>query len=221
MTDLWSQALRAIRTNALPGLVLWLIAAAVVALYYGVPAAQPVFSAVAQAKTDGGFVFSIVATAVFAGLIPYLVNRGPVSTLVFLVFFWGYRGFEVDLLYRFQAWMFGSEPTVTTIVAKVAFDLFVYNVIWAAGLQLAGYAWKDGGYRWSALRGFWGRTFWTQRLPTALLSTWTVWLPVVALIYSLPGPLQIPLFNLAACFWSLVVASLTRKPAPLGKTTDG
>jgi hypothetical protein len=53
----------------------------------------------------------------------------------------------------------------------------------------------------------------------ALVSTWVVWLPVTSLVYSLPANLQIPLFNLAACFWSLVMNTLTaRKPADQAPT---
>jgi hypothetical protein len=200
---MWITALRAIRANTLPGLVLWTVAGAIVAIYYLFPAAQPAFDTVAAWKTWGGFLYSILATALFAGLIPAIVTRSPLPTLIFMVLFWGYRGLEIDLFYRFQAWLFGSEANFTTIAAKVAVDMFVYNVAWAASLQLLAYHWKDAGFRRGAFRGFDWKVYWSQRWPVTLLSTWVVWLPVVSLIYSLPLPLQIPLFNLAACFWSL------------------
>lgn len=217
---LWQEALAAIRQNFLPGVILWGIATLVVASYYVWPAAHPVFAAVAAGKAQGGFLFSVASTAVFAGLVPFLVlralprsrSRATMSLLIFLVVFWGYRGFEVDLLYRFQGWLFGTTVSFFSVAPKVLVDMFVYNVVWAAATQLLAYHWQSQGFRTTAFRGFDGRQFVTRRVPVALISTWVVWIPVVSLVYSLPGDLQIPLFNLASCFWSLVMATLTRDP---------
>jgi len=216
--SLWSDALSALRVNLLPGVVLWLIAAAAVCSYYFVGAARPFFEGLARWKAEGGFGYSIAATALFAGLIPFVFLKSLPATrtaatpslLVFLVLFWAYRGFEIDALYRFQGVMFGNEASVGTVVAKVAFDLFVYNVVWACNLQLGAYQWKHSGLGWSFFRQWPTRRHWTHDLPVSLLSTWVVWMPVVTLTYSLPADLQIPLFNLAACFWALVVATLTK-----------
>ncbi|HVZ15575.1 MAG TPA: hypothetical protein VG897_00540 [Terriglobales bacterium] len=220
-SSLWSDAIRAIRTNLLPGVVLWLIATAAVLSYFFVDAARPVFETLGRWKAEGGFLFSIVATGVFAGLIPFLVLKAfpatrktaTLSAAVFMTLFWAYRGFEIDVIYRFNALMFGNVASLGTVAAKVAFDLFVYNVVWAASLQLGAYQWKNSGLGWKFLRTWPTRRHWTRDLPVALLSTWVVWLPVVTLTYSLPSDLQIPLFSLAACFWALVVATLTRPKA--------
>jgi hypothetical protein len=211
------ESLRAIRQNFVPGLVIWTVAALVVAAYYLVPATSGFFQTIAAWKASGGFLYSFAATALFAGLIPFAFlmvmpatrAQATGSALAFLLIFWGYRGVEIDLLYRLQGVMFGTAPAVGTIAAKVAFDLFVYNVVWAAGLQLLVYHWKNHRYRLKAFHGFHWHEFFTKRLPVAVVSTWVIWLPVVTLVYSLPADLQIPLFNLAACFWSMVVATLT------------
>ena len=39
-----------------------------------------------------------------------------------------------------------------------------------------------------------------------LLSTWLVWIPATAIIYSLPSALQVPLFSLTLCFFVLLVS---------------
>lgn len=217
---IWKESLAAIRHNFRPGVVLWVIAALVVAAYYFLPATQPFFDTVAGWKAQGGFLYSFVATALFGGLIPFAFlwalpatrATATVPVLLFMLGVWGYRGVEIDLLYRFQGWMFGNEATLSVVASKVAFDLFVYNVVWAAGFQLLTYHWKNHQFRFSAFRGFHWKEFWTRRVPVALVSTWVVWFPVVTLVYSLPANLQIPLFNLAACFWALVVATLTKVP---------
>ena len=215
---LWKDALAAIRSNFAPGLVLWGIAAVIVFCYYAVGPARPAFDEIARWKYEGGFLYSIVATGVFAGVIPFVFlwsrpatrKDSTWATLVFMTGFWAYRGLEIDALYRFQGFLFGNDPTFATVAAKVAVDMFVYNLFWAASLQLLSYHWKNSGFKAAAFRGFAWRDYFRRRLPMALVSTWVVWLPVVTLTYSLPSDLQIPLFNLAACFWALVVATLTR-----------
>jgi hypothetical protein len=45
-------------------------------------------------------------------------------------------------------------------------------------------------------------------VPT-LLATWAVWIPLMAIIYSLPLALQFPLFSLALTFWVLLLTYMT------------
>src|SRR4029453_12127273 len=47
-------------------------------------------------------------------------------------------------------------------------------------------------------------------LPT-LLATWAVWIPLMAIIYSLPLALQFPLFGLALTFWVLLLTYMTNR----------
>ena len=49
-----------------------------------------------------------------------------------------------------------------------------------------------------------------QKFATIQISAWIVWVPAVLIIYSLPANLQIPLFNLVLCFFSLVLAFVSR-----------
>jgi hypothetical protein len=53
-------------------------------------------------------------------------------------------------------------------------------------------------------------------VPATLMSTWAVWTPAVVIIYCLPPPLQIPLFNLVPCFWVIDgrIAESGRHPRP-------
>jgi predicted branched-subunit amino acid permease len=43
------------------------------------------------------------------------------------------------------------------------------------------------------------------------VTTWVVWIPGTAIIYSLPYPLQIPLFNLTLCFFVILVGVFSQK----------
>ena len=47
-------------------------------------------------------------------------------------------------------------------------------------------------------------------LPT-LLAIWAVWIPLMAIIYSLPFALQFPLFSVALTFWVLLLTYMTNR----------
>jgi len=44
-----------------------------------------------------------------------------------------------------------------------------------------------------------------------LVATWAVWIPLMAIIYSLPAALQFPLFSLALTFWVLLLTYMTNR----------
>jgi hypothetical protein len=44
-----------------------------------------------------------------------------------LIIDWAIMGVVVDGLYRFQAFMFGTDSSVATVAKKMAFDMFVWN----------------------------------------------------------------------------------------------
>jgi hypothetical protein len=222
-----STGVAGIKRNALPGLALQGFALLLVLMYYYVPALKPTFQAVADAKTAYGFTFSGVSTAVFGGLIPFLflLGTGQVprsrrfAEFLFYLGFWAYRGMEVDLLYRLQALMFGETPTVSTIVRKVLFDQFVYNIFWAGPGQTIFFLWKEQGFRARAVLPYLAPGKFIPSMITILFSTWMVWIPSVSIIYCLPLPLQIPLANLVLCFWVLLLTFVSRHPTSRPRTT--
>lgn len=212
------------RENALPGIILWIVAAAIVAGYFLYPPVTAALERLGRIKAAGGFLYSAIATGIFGGLIPFawrlFVNRGSPrdpdaapawQAGLFLCLFWTWKGVEIDLFYRAQALVFGSGATPGTIIPKVLVDQFVYNPLWAGWTQVLAYWWVEQRFRASALtdRALWGTM--GSRVVTILISTWGVWIPMVSIIYAMPGNLQIPLFNIALCFWSLMLASLTKE----------
>src|SRR5438105_2752872 len=48
-------------------------------------------------------------------------------------------------------------------------------------------------------------------LALVLIATWAVWIPLMAVIYSLPLALQFPLFALALAFWVLMMTYMTNR----------
>lgn len=205
--------------NLKPGLVLQAFALLILAVYFWVPASQPLFALVARWKADYGFAYSFASTAFFGGLVPFVYlwwsgafsGRNIAWVLGFYLLFWGIKGMEVDFFYRLQAGWFGTGNDWQTLATKVAVDQFLYSALWAApGITLL-YLWME--LDWSLSR-WWqamDRQFLCVKMPTVILSNWLVWIPAVSVVYAMPADLQIPLFNLVLCFWVLMLAVLNRR----------
>jgi len=212
----WQQTLTAVKANLVPGLILQAFALVLVLAYYFNPATHHALDIIAEFKNKMGWRYSIPATGIFGGLIPSLFLRlnprtrdaTPYSHVVFYILFWAYKGFEVDQFYQFQGWLFGNETTFLIISKKVFVDQFGYTGLYSVPTAAVIYYWKDSGFQFSSLKNLNWIAFQKTNLPKALLATWVVWIPSVAIIYSLPGPLQIPLFNIVLCFYSFLYITL-------------
>ncbi len=216
----WRSGLRAARANLLPAIVLQLAALALVLGYYLVPAIHAALDRLTALHERAGVGFAIVSTAIFGGILPFLYFRfsadGRASRYGWaqggaLTLFWAYKGLEVDLWYRLQAFMVGSGHTPGIIVRKVFLDQFVYCPIWAVPLTTLVYAWVESHFAGRTVAadvraGGWYR----RRVLPLLIGNIGVWVPAVAIIYLLPTPLQLPLQNIVLCFYTLVVAHQVR-----------
>lgn len=211
----WKTGLRGARANLIPGLCLQAGALSIVLAYSFSPDAREMLGHIERLRVDGGFWFSAISTPLFGGLIPFLYLRAhprtraryPWPHLLFFLAFWSVKGMEVDLLYRSLAAFVGTGNDIGTIARKVVVDQFLYNPLWAAPTGVLAWAWRENGFRWAPVQADLLRPGWyVRRIIPALLSTWGVWIPAVCLIYALPSSLQIPLFNVVLCFWTLLFA---------------
>lgn len=210
----------ALKNTLLPGLVLQFFAGMILVVYFLVPSTRMYFDFLGQLKHQYGYFYSCVATALFGGVIPfvYLLLSGKLSLVrsraaagLFYGVFWGLKGMEVDLFYRFQSTWFGSGNDLATLATKVAVDQFIYSALWAAPTITLSYLWMESGFD---LKVWWRKLdakFVVQKLPTVIISNWLVWIPAVSVIYAMPIELQIPLFNLVLCFWVLLLAVLNKQ----------
>jgi hypothetical protein len=212
MRQLFMDIRNATARNVKPGLILQAFGVALVLTYYMIPQSRPAYDSVMHAKERFGFLYSALSTALFGALIPlvilFIMGRLPresVGKRIFaLLLFWIWKGIEIDIFYKTQAFFFGAQPETFTVIKKVCFDQFVYNPLWAAPSMLLYYLWVDAGYSIKRVREVTGISFFTRTLPTVLVSTWVVWIPATAIVYSLPVSLQLPVFNLVLCFWVLI-----------------
>lgn len=213
------KSLAAARANLGPGLALQAFALALLLAYYFHAPTREALDVVAGWKVRWGWRYSLIATAVFGGLIPFLYLRlrpatrahTPLSHGLFYLIFWAYKGLEVDWFYTLQGRLFGIEPDFLTVTAKVLFDQLIYVPFWATPTALILFNWKEHFFAPSELRTSRWTSVWRRDMWPALIGTWGVWLPAVAIIYSLPATLQIPLFNLVLLFYALLFATLTKK----------
>jgi len=215
---IWAAITAVFRQNRVPCLLLNALVVGLVASYYLCPEVAGVWQAVGTFKMRWSYLFSFGSTVFSAALLPCAVQwamgtlpaGGRLWRLICLALFWGYRGMEIDLFYRCQGWLFGQGNDVRTLALKVAMDQFIYSTFWAVPTYTVALRWIDMGCSWSRTRASLGRHFWTHTCLAVLFTNWLVWIPSVVLIYSLPGPLQFPLFSVVMCFFILIVTLLAR-----------
>ena len=204
--------------NLVPGVFLWIVAISITLAYYHLPQAGQLFSAIGELKARYGLLYSASATALFGGLIPFLYfvvtrqtgsNAG--SEALFYTLFCALKGIEVDLFYRFQGLVFGTDTAISTVVMKTIFDQFFYAPLWAVPSIAIAYLFKDNGFLLRPCLQQVDRTFITLIIPTIVISNLLVWLPAVSMIYLMPPELQVPLFNLVQCFFSLLLNMLGKR----------
>ncbi|MFA5057782.1 MAG: hypothetical protein WC485_06680 [Opitutaceae bacterium] len=216
----WQAGLRGARANLAPGLVLQAAALALVLAYYHHAPTQAALARVTSFRAATGLGFGIISTALFGGALPFFYLRtNPASRSQYgwrqglmLTAFWGYKGLEVEILYRILAHVVGGGHDAATIVIKTVLDQLVYCPVYAVPLTVLAYQWNaldfSFGKVWADFRtpGWYARSV----LPT-MIANLGVWLPAVAIIYALPTPLQLPLQNLVLCFFTLLLAHLNRR----------
>jgi hypothetical protein len=215
----WRAGLRSARANLGPGVVLQVAALALVLAYYRHAPTHHAIDRLAEFRAQRGWVFGVVSTAFFGAVIPFAylalrrakADRYSWSEGLCLLIFWAYKGFEIDLFYRLLARLVGEGHELGTIAAKMALDQFVYSPLLAVPTTVLVYAWCESHFDTSRLINDVRAPHWYRRrvLPI-MVSNVGVWLPAVAIIYSLPTPLQLPLQNLVLCFYTLLISHQTK-----------
>ncbi|MFT3783220.1 MAG: hypothetical protein QM790_14520 [Nibricoccus sp.] len=219
----WSAGWRSARANLVPGLILQAFALSLVLAYYYHGPTRAWCEKLAAFRTEQGLLYSFVATAFFGGLLPCLylklfpATRGRYNFKqnLLLIAFWAYKGIEVDLWYRVLVRLVGADANATTVVTKMFLDQFVYCPIFAVPVTVLVYAWGESRFDTAGvITDFRTPGWYRRRVLPMLISNLGVWVPAVCIIYALPTALQVPLFNLVLCFFTLLLAHLTRHQEP-------
>lgn len=209
--------LDSVRANAVPMVVLWLLAAAAVAAFYLFPAANAFFGPLLRWQTESGWVAAFENRVVFCGLLPgvFLLTvpsiRPPRPLLTIFVYsLWGgCWGIACDVFFTLQAAVFGHGTGLSTLVLKTLVDQLVWNVLICTPINAVFFPWVARDFRRGPRIGL--RRFVTEDCPRLLVSNWIVWIPVMVSVYAFPLPLQIQLVGLAGAFWMLVALRAAAK----------
>lgn len=215
--------LRGARANLVPGLILQAVALSIALAYYFTEPVRLLLERLSDFRVQTGFVYSFVATGIFGGVLPCLylwlrpATRGRYNfkQSAVLCLFWAYKGIEVDLWYRVLVHLVGDDHSAKTVVTKMLLDQFVYCPLFAVPITVLVYAWVETQFQARTVAADVQAGAWYQRraLPN-LISNIGVWVPTVCIVYALPTSLQIPLFNLVLCFFTLLLAHVSRDTAP-------
>lgn len=215
----WQIGVRAARANRVPGLILQVAALAVVVSYYGSPAFHGWLQHVANVQDRYGIIFSIfmrvvfngIVPAIFCALMPGLRMRRPWAALLFGVTWWGFMGANVHVFYAFQAWLWGSQADIATVLLKTATDMLVFSPFYASLLVAVAHLWQDQNYSFHATRLQLGPGWYRRIVLPNQIPGWTFWVPGVMILYSLPTALQMPMSSLLGCFWSLMCLQIAQR----------
>jgi hypothetical protein len=211
----------AARANARPALIIQAIMLALLVAFYMSPATADWLEKVAEFKRAHGFGFVVAASVTAGALLPefFLVlffQRGRphfrnLRNLLFTIPIWGFDGSLVDLLYRSEAHWLGNVVALPVVLGKICIDQFGYNVLFAAPFGVLTYEWKNNGISMRPVRDLFTWKHYRDKIFPTLLATWAVWIPLMAIIYSLPLALQFPMFGLALSFWVLLLTYMTNR----------
>ncbi|MDD4348044.1 MAG: hypothetical protein PHF70_02965 [Opitutales bacterium] len=220
------EGLTAARRNALPAFFLIVAGCLLVGAYYRLEGVRMALERVVHLREKMGLIYPMLSTAFFGGLLPIIMRRfhlGIRETFAgaaFYLLFWSEKGIEIDLFYRLQDWMWGSDNTWRTLITKMCFDQFVYSVLIAAPTMTLAYLWKDAGFRVKGVKDALAAKSFIARILTVQLSGWAVWMPGVMIIYAFPQPLQLPLNNLILTLWVMLLVLLTKAKPDDAKLPD-
>src|SRR5437763_2550 len=217
----WLIGWEAARANAASAFVLQTLMLVILLAYYFDPTTAAILNGLATFKERTGLIFVLIASVIAGAVLPEIFviiffQRGRVGwknarNFIFNAPFWAFDGLLVNLMQRGLANWLGDRTSFPIVVAKICVDQFGYNAFFAAPFGIWGYAWKNAGYSFGKVRRLFTWQYYRQHGLPVLVATWAVWIPLMAIVYSLPLALQFPMFALALAFWVLMMPYMTNR----------
>ena len=212
--------LHALQTHFRPLILVQLCSITLVYAYYHHTGLQKACTSLAHWKQQGGVLLAALSTVFAAvvlaeiakaltGHIPRF-DRAYRIHLLFISGLFAISGALVDRFYLLQSLIFGDNHNVLTVVTKVAVDQFIYSTFWAVPFSIIWFVWGEEQYDFKrTLKRLNLELYLTRGLPLTF-SNWLYWIPMTSCIYSLPYPLQFPLFIFAMAAWSILFVFIAR-----------
>ncbi len=222
----WRIGWESAKANAVPMLLLWMLAAGTVLVYYFVPDAAAAFEPLRRWQVEGGWWTAFLNRVFFLGLLPgvFLLTvrslrpERPLATIAAQTLWCGAWGIVTDWLYRFQAAMFGCGADFMTLLVKTLFDQFVFTAFLNAPANAAFFFWVSRNFSVARFRAECPRRFVRGLVLPNLVSNWCVGIPATFALYAFPPPLQMQVSGFVYAFWILMCLQIGRRSAPEGGT---
>ena len=207
-----AKAVESVRTNLVPMVVLWMLAAGFLVLYYWVPGGAALFGPLNEWQTQGGAGAAFLNRVLFLGVLPgfFLLSvksirpSRPHLTILAYALWGGAWGVFDDWLFTFLAACFGNGTDLGTLVKKTLAGQLIGTILVGLVPGVLFFHWVAADFSITRVRAEWPCRFFREACLALLLANWIVWIPVNVCTYAFPLPLQIQLVGLAGCFWMLV-----------------
>jgi hypothetical protein len=238
---LLAPGVEAIRRSWKPFVLLQGLALLLVVGYFRNDAVRSVCEHLARLKDQWGLLYSAAAAVVAGVVLPELaksvvgvqrtLDRQRRMDIGFALGAFALNGVITDLQYRGLAVVFGADNDLGTVVWKVVTDQFVTTPLYGVPYWILAYRLRANRYSLARTLGEISPAWYVRKVLPLLIPCWFYWIPMVAMIYSLPGDLQLSLFAMALAAWSLVMIFIAQKQAaapvpspaitPSGEATGG
>ncbi len=114
-------------------------------------------------------------------------------------------------LYRFLVQAFGDGTDWQTVIAKTIVDQFGWTVLVVAPANAIFFLWVGRDFSLARMRKEWRRPFFLRMILPNLISNWIVWIPLVAVVFLFPFPLQILINGIVCSFWTLMCLQIGKR----------
>ncbi len=220
LASLLAPGLAAVRRYWKPFLLLQGAAFLLVFAYYSSAQVRTACVQLSDAKLRGGLLFSAIAAAFAGAILPELakaimlgdraITRRRLRDIGFNLAIFAVNGMIADVQYQAMAHVFGHDAAVSTVIKKVLADQFITTPLYGTPYWLVVFSLRAHRYNPVRTLGEISPAWYIRTVMPLLVSGWVFWIPMVSLIYSLPGPLQFCLFCLALGAWSLLMVFVAR-----------
>ena len=207
------------KANAAPMAVLWTLAIAAVGAYYLLDPFREMLEPVAEWHCAWGWRAAFVSQTVFCGILPGVFffafrsirPRHPFLTILAQSLWCGGFGVCNNEVFHLMARVLGDNAHVSTVLAKAAFDQFVWTVAVIAPVNSVFFYWVGHDFSLVRARREWSRPFYRRMVLPNLIPNWIVWIPVAIVTFSFPFSLQIHVNGIVCTFWTLMCVQIGRR----------
>ena len=211
--------LASVKAVLLPMIVLWMIAVAGVALYYGSAWFSAMLEPLRRFQGEHAIAAPFLSQMFFCGLLPgvfilalkSLRPRHPVATMLAQGLWCGVSGVICNGFFLALGAVFGDGADITTLCVKTAISQFIWTPLFIAPANAVFFFWLGRDFSLARSRAEFPHRFYRDAVMPNLVANWLVWIPVTLAVFAFPIELQIHINGLAGAFWMLMCLEIGRR----------